>query len=386
MSEQFRFTKSKVEALPPALPGQRVEYRDAATPGLRLRVSRTSKTYVVLARKKGGGLERITIGPADKLTPDNARERAKRIIADLAVGVSHAAPARAKRGEQTFAELVADYLAATTMRPRSLAAYQWIYEKRVGPDLGRRKLSEVTPERVRALQKNISANTPTTANRCVSLIRAAFNWAAREGTYTGANPAAHVKKNVEVSRTRYLQPSELDAFYQALGEAEEPAKSFFTLCLLTGARRSNVLGMRWADVQLDDAIWRIPAADAKAGQEMNIPLVPEAVAVLRDIKTRLDFVTPWVFPADSTTGHYQEPKRAWATLRRRSGLADLRIHDLRRTMGSWLVRTGSSTAVNMAALGHRSLQAASVYARIADADPVRAAMGKAASALLGGRQ
>ena len=72
------------------------------------------------------------------------------------------------------------------------------------------------------------------------------------------------------------------------------------------------------------------------------------------------------------------------TLRRRSGLTDLRIHDLRRTMGAWLVRTGANTAINAKALGHKSMQAAAVYQRIADTDPVREAMGKATTAFMGG--
>lgn len=385
MSEKFRFTKTKVDALPQAMPGKRDEYRDEALPGLWLRVSPAGvKTYAVLARKKGGALERITIGTADKLTPENAREKAKKIIADLATGISHAAPARAKRGETTFAELLAAYLSSTTMKPRSLAAYEWLYKKHVETDLGKRKLSDIGVERIRALHKKISKDTPTTANRGVSMIKAAFNWAAREGTYTGANPAGHVKKNTETTRTRYLQPAELSIFFQSLEESEEPAKSFFMLCLLTGARRSNVLGMRWADIGLSDGIWRIPAADAKAGEEMNIPLVPEAVTVLTRLQKEIGNTSPWVFPADSKTGHYQEPKRAWATLLRRSGLNDLRIHDLRRTMGSWLVRTGANTAINAKALGHKSMQAAAVYQRIADVDPVRDAMEKATTAFLGG--
>ncbi len=385
MSTKFRFTKSKVDALPAALPGNRDEYRDEATPGLWLRVSATSvKTYAVLARKKGGALERVTIGTADKLTLENARVIAKKIIADLATGVSHTAESKAKRGETTFAELLTAYLASTTMKPRSLEAYQWLYKKHVESDLGKRKLSDITVERVRALHAKVSKETPTTANRCVSMVKAAFNWSAGEDDgWQGGNPAARVKKNKEVSRTRYLQPAELAIFFQALEESEEPAKSFFMLCLLTGARRSNVLAMKWADISLGDALWCITAADAKAGEEMNIPLVPEAVTLLQRLYDEVGKSSPWVFPADSKTGHYQEPKRAWATLRRRSGLADLRIHDLRRTMGSWLVRTGANTAINAKALGHKSMQLAAVYQRIADTDPVREAMEKATTAFLG---
>jgi len=387
MDKKFRFTKPAVEALPPAPENTRDEYHDLAVAGLRLRVSSTGvKTYGVYARLKGGGPERVTIGTADRLTPENARTRAKAILADLANGRSHAESARAKRGETTFAALHADYLRNTPMRPRSLAAYEWLYTKHLAAELGNRKLSEVTPDRVRKLHRAVSVSTPTTANRCVAMVKATFNWASKAQAWTGINPAVNIQKNKETSRTRYLQPSELATFFQSLEECEEPAKSFFMLCLLTGARRSNVLSMRWADIGLDDALWRIPSADAKAGEQMDIPLVPEAVVVLRRLQLENAKTSPWVFPAESKTGHYQEPKRAWATLRRRSGLTDLRIHDLRRTMGSWLVRTGANTAINAKALGHKSMQAAAVYQRIADTDPVREAMARATTALMVGNK
>lgn len=384
MSTKFRFTKPLIDALPPAPQGKRDEYRDEALPGLWLRVSAAgAKTYAVLARAKGGALERVTIGTADKITPELARRQAKQIIADLATGTSHAAQAKAKRGEITFAELFASYIDNTAMKPRSRGAYGWLYKTHLEAAFGKRKLTEINMEKVRALHTKVSKETPTTANRCVALIKAAFNFARQDGAWAGDNPALRVKKNKELSRTRYLQPAELAVFFEALAEAEEPAKSFFTLALLTGARRSNVLAMRWADLSLGDAIWRIPAEDAKAGEELSIPLVPEAVELLTRLKNEVGSTSPWVFPAESKTGHYQEPKRAWATLRRRSGLTDLRIHDLRRTMGSWLVRTGASTAINAKALGHKSLQAAAVYQRIADTDPVREAMERATTAFMG---
>lgn len=385
MGEKFRFTKPRIDALPAAAPGKRDEYRDEAQPGLWLRVSPAGvKTYAVLARKKGGGLERITIGTADKLTPENARTAAKRIIADLAQGISHAAPARAARGEATFSELFSEYLKDRQMKPRSRANYEGFYQRHIEAELGKRKLSDVTPERVKKLHSKISKDHPTTANRCLSVVKVVFNWHAEVNKWAGVNPADRIRKNKESARERFLQPAELARFFLSLEQAEEPSKSFFMLALLTGARRANVLAMRWADLNLEDALWFITAADAKAGEPMTIPLVPEAVEVLQHIKDKQaqGGKSPWVFPAESKSGHYEEPKRAWATLLRRAELADLRIHDLRRTMGSWLVRTGASTAINAKALGHKSMQAAAIYQRLADTDPVREAMGRAASAIL----
>lgn len=383
MDTRFKFTKPDVASLPPAEKGKRLEYQDTEQPGLRLRVSDTgAKSYMVLARVKGGALERVTIGRSDKITPEVARREAKQIVAKLAMGESYNATDRAKRGEVSFDDLFAIYIAGNTMRPRSKIEYEGLQRRYIAPTIGKLKLPDITHKRIMDMHMGLSS-TPTAANRAVALVKAVFNWAKEHELWVGDNPAERVKKNKEVSRRRYLQPAELARFFEALEEVVEPAKSFFMLCLLTGARRSNVLAMRWRDIDLFEAIWRIPAVDAKAGDELEIPLTPEAMATLKQCKASAG-TSEWVFPAESKTGHYMEPKRAWATLQKRAGLEDLHIHDLRRTMGSWLVRTGANTAINAKALGHKSMQAAAVYQRIADTDPVREAMERATTAFMGG--
>jgi len=383
MEMKFKFTKPDVDALPAAEKGKRVEYQDTVQSGLRLRVSETgAKSYMVLGRVKGGALERVTIGRSDKITPEVARREAKQIVAKLAMGESYNAPARAKRGEITFNELFAIYIEGNTMRPRSKIEYEGLQRRYIAPAIGKLKLPDITHKRIMDMHMGL-ANTPTSANRAVALVKAVFNWGKEHELWEGNNPAERIKKNKEHSRRRYLQPAELARFFEAIEETVEPAKSFFMLCLLTGARRSNVLAMRWRDLDLFEAIWRIPAADAKAGDELEIPLTPEAMAILKQCKASAG-ASDWVFPAESKTGHYMEPKRAWATLQVHAGLEELHIHDLRRTMGSWLVRTGANTAINAKALGHKSMQAAAVYQRIADTDPVREAMERATTAFMGG--
>jgi len=398
MEAKFRFNKQDVEALPAADKGKRVEYQDTVQPGLRLRVSDTgAKSYVVLARVKGGALERVTLGRADKITPDLARREAKQIIAKFALGESHNAASRAIRSESTFNELFALYIGGNTMRPRSKAEFEGMHRRYIADSVGKLKLTAITHKSIMGLHSGLS-QIPTTANRTVSLVKAVFNWAREHELWDGSNPAERIKKNRETSRQRYLQPAELVRFFEALNESEQPARDFFMMALLTGARRSNVLAMQWRDIDMNEAVWRIRAEDAKAGDEMTIPLTPEAMSIIQRIKAEQDAdlierqkknptsaLSLWVFPAASKTGHYMEPKRAWATLQKRAGLEDLRIHDLRRTMGSCLLRTGANTAINAKALGHKSMQAAAVYQRIADTDPVREAMERATTAFMGGK-
>lgn len=384
MSEKsFRFTKTAVAALPCPASG-RDEYRDASQPGLYLRVSASGvKTYSVFARVKNGDMERVSLGTADKITPENARTQAKAIVSGMANGRSYKAEGRARRGEMTLGELVRDYIELTPMKPRSKAAYTDLLRLYVPEDLAKCKLSEVSALKLTKAHRANTQRSHTSANRAVALIKAAFNWAKSAQLWDGQNPAVGIKKNPERSRTRYLQPAELARFFAALDDCEQPAKDFFLLALLTGARRANVLAMAWRDIDMQEALWRIQAFDAKAGEDMSIPLTAEALALLQARKDAKQS-DEWVFPAESKTGHYQEPKRAWATLRKRAEMEDLRIHDLRRTMGSWLVRTGANTAINAKALGHKSMQAAAVYQRIADTDPVREAMQRATAGFMGG--
>jgi integrase len=92
----------------------------------------------------------------------------------------------------------------------------------------------------------------------------------------------------------------------------------------------------------------------------------------------------YVFPAKrggSKTPHLVEPKKAWATICRQAGLDNVRIHDLRRTLGSWQAMMGTSLQIIGRSLGHRSLQSTEVYARM-DLDPVRASVTGAAVAML----
>jgi integrase len=156
-----------------------------------------------------------------------------------------------------------------------------------------------------------------------------------------------------------------------------PLYWFFTLSLLTGARRQSLLAMRWVDINLEQARWVVPATWSKHGDEMVVPLTREAVAILSGMKERRG-ASPWVFPSEKAkSGHLEEPKAAWMRLLQAAGIADLRLHDLRRTFGSRLAETGASGAVIAAAMGHKSLQSARSYLHL-QVDAVREAAERAA--------
>jgi integrase len=160
--------------------------------------------------------------------------------------------------------------------------------------------------------------------------------------------------------------------------AESPLGDFFLLAILTGARRSNLQAMRWQDVNLERAVWTIPKT--KNGLPQTIPLPPEAVAILEHRKAEAIHRETFVFPGPGKTGHLMEPKRAWDAVLKAAGIEDLRIHDLRRTLGSWQARQGASLAIIGKSLGHRTHQATAIYARL-DLDPVRQSVESATAAM-----
>src|SRR5439155_7000503 len=186
--------------------------------------------------------------------------------------------------------------------------------------------------------------------------------------------------NKKRSRDRFLQSDELPRFLQALAaEPNDVVRDYVMLSLLTGARRDNVLSMRWKEVSLPRAEWRIPLT--KDGTPQTIPLMAEAVIILERRKQAAAVNGIFVFPGAGKTGHLVEPKGGWRRILSRAGIEDLRIHDLRRSLGSWQAKTGASLAIIGKSLNHKNTQTTAIYARL-DLDPVRDAMERATNAML----
>ena len=159
-------------------------------------------------------------------------------------------------------------------------------------------------------------------------------------------------------------------------EHNDKIRDYITFALLTGARKSNVLAMRWDQINLNRREWRIPRTKNETPQ--IVTLTEEAAFLLQQRKATA--TNDFVFPGTGRTGHLTEPKKGWGRILKQAGIADLRIHDLRRTLGSWQARTGASLAIIGKSLNHKSPQATAIYARL-DLDPVRASVEKATKAM-----
>ena len=430
MAERVKFTDRTIAALSSPAHGQRAEYADTETDGLRLRITSSGvKTFSLLRRIRNGPMERVTLGRfPDAYKTEAAQKTAKRLNGIIADGANPAEVKRAHKGEPTFAWLFTEYVERHAKpRKRTWREDEQKYRDYLEKPLGRKKVSRISRADLAAIHSAITrAGHPTVANRVKDLVSSVFGRAMAWG-YLDSNPAKGIEDNTEKSRERFLKPGELPRLFAALdGEGNGAFRDYFLLALLTGARRNNVVAMRWSDLDLERGEWLIPIT--KNGEPQRLPLVPEAVAILTARQETAADGARFVFPAsraDSKLGHMSGERKAWLrllerdeitqlkqrieakggktegedgehpahTLRRLRTIAkrlkintdgakldDIRIHDLRRTMGSWQARTGASLSIIGKSLGHKSQQATAVYARL-DLDPIREAMETATNAM-----
>lgn len=374
--QRFKFTKRKLEALEPQ--EKITTYHDTEVKGLKLVVSKAGTKTFYVYRKVNGRPERIKVGNFPQTPVELASKQAQVINSEITQGKNRNEAKRALRGEWTLDELFSRYVDyCEQIGKLSIANEKSCYRLHLS-HLGQRKLSAVSSDAIKELHKKISAKHPTQANRVLSLIHGLYNKAINEfNEFSGKNPATGIAKNTEKTRKRFLQAEELQRFFDAVAEEKNPViRDYILMSLLTGARRNNVLAMRWSEINLDRAEWTIPTT--KNGDPLTVPLVEDALQVLRSIKQNNQ--SEFVFPSHGKSGHLAEPKKGWNRIKTQAGIKDLRLHDLRRTLGSWQAHTGASLPIIGKSLGHKSVTTTAIYARL-DVDPVRESMERAVSAM-----
>ena len=378
-NNKLNFTKATLEALPLPPVGKRAYYYDIKMRSLGISITSNNARSFIVYRKVNGKPERITLGRFPDLSIEQARRKAESINATIAQGGNPNDRRRAERAEITFGALFNEYLERhAKIHKRSWDEDESIFNRYLIPWQSR-KLSTITKTDIQKLHQEIGRDKGHyAANRLLALCSTVFNKATEFSLWDKANPALGIKKFREQSRDRFLQADELPRFFQAVSqESNDNIRDYIILALLTGARKSNVLAMRWDQINLNSREWRIPRTKNETPQ--TVTLTEEAYFLLRQRKESA--ITDFVFPSTGKTGHLTEPKKGWRRILEQAGIANFRIHDLRRTLGSWQARTGASLAIIGKSLNHKSPQATSIYARL-DLDPVRASVEKATKAML----
>jgi integrase len=375
--EKRAFTKKALFALPVPDTG-RVYHYDAVTPGLACCVSSAGSRTFFVYKWALNRPQRIRIGRFPELSVENARDIARAIVGDIARGVDPMAEKRKLRQVPTVKELFEVWRDSYAKGHRK----SWRDDERQfnlylsgfhGRRINSLKTSEVAVWHNETGQKH----GRYTANRAFELLRTMFNKARELLKYDGGNPCHGLKKFKEQQRDRFLQADELPRFFAALDSENELYRDYILTALYTGARRNNVSSMAWADINMENKLWRIP--EGKSGQPIVIPLCPPAMEILeRRARARGD--SPWVFPS-SRGGHLVDASAPWRRVLKTAGIENLRFHDLRRSLGSWQALGGASLLVIGKSLGHRSTASTLVYSRLT-VEPVRESIDRATAAMV----
>ena len=392
----IRITKSEVDKVLPT--GRDLIFWDAAVAGFGLKVSAAgAKTYVVQYRTSGGRsgtTRRVTVGKhGSPWTADAARNEAKRILGQVAQGEDPVLARRDRKATLTVAELCDKYLAegTGTKKESTLATDRGRIERHIKPLLGGRKVTEVTPADIRKFLKSVAEGATATdvktgirgraivkggkgtASRTIGLLGGIFTFAIELGLIKD-NPVHGVPRYADKKNERFLSADELGLVGNALREGAEgginpKALAIIKLLTFTGARRGEIERLRWSEVDIVGN--RLRLADSKTGQK-SVPLNSAAAEVLEELHRTGSATGEFVFPAAEGMGHYQGTPRVWSALRKKAGLTDVRLHDLRHSFASVGVAGGTSLMIVGALLGHSNHSTTQRYAHLA-ANPVLAA-------------
>lgn len=398
--------------------------------GCRVRPS-GSKSFIAQYRVGGRNspVRKVTIGAFGKLTVEQAREAAAKVLAKAELGEDVAGARARERAEMTVAQLCDEYVAegCDMKKASTLATDKGRIERHIKPLLGRKRIGEIQRGDIAKFMRDVANGKTATdektvkhgrarvtggkgaATRTVRLLGGIFAYAVKHG-YLKENPRHGVEVYKDGKGERFLSADELRSLGEALREAEtvglpwqvkEGPKSKHTpkkadtareiiaphavaairLLLLTGCRAGEILNLKWSHIDFERGFLNLP--DSKTGAK-KVLIGAAALQVLANIPRVKD--NPFVIAGSDPKKPRSDLKRPWKRITAHAGLGDLRLHDLRHSYASVGAASGMGLATVGKLLGHASAATTARYAHFAD-DPLRRASDSIATtiaAALGG--
>ena len=339
---------------------------DTLTPGFGVKVSNTRKTFFLYYRTQAGEQRKPSIGHVS-MGVSPARKIAKEWLSQIAAGRDPSHERKELRASPTLSEISADYLKAKEPFKKSISKDVANLSNHIVPKLGHRKIAVLTRREI-ALFHIQFRETPVLANRLLSLLSAIFKFAEQmEIRPVGSNPCRIIPKFRERKIHRDLSPKQLEALSSSLERAttkHPDGTALIRALLLTGCRRSELVDLRWEEVDLEHNLLRL--AESKTGAK-EIHLSTSAADVIKGQTGRHPEV---VFPSPkgkTIKGIFP----IWNSIRKEAGIPSFRIHDLRHNFAAVAITNGASLSVVGKLLGHSNPSTTQRYAVLAD-DAARA--------------
>ena len=389
-----KLTKRFVDALRPD-PNRDVfkwDAGDGALKGFGIRVKPSGvASYFVQYRNKEGRTRRLVLGRVGELTPDEARHFATDKLKEARKGGDPSAERHAARAAITLSELCELYVAYAEGRIKAstLAMDRSRIECHVKPLIGRRTVGALTRRDIERFQSDVAAGKTAkprkekgrggkgsggrgVAARTVGMLGTILEFAKRHGMIVD-NPARGVRRFPDNKRRRFLSLDELSALGAAMRRATADAENrtgvaAIQALLLTGCRRSEILSLPWA--WLDMKARCIRFEDTKSGPQLR----PIGAAAIKQLAAQSRHEgSPWVFPADHGNGHFVGLPRVLARLCARAGVKEVSVHTLRHSFAAMAAELGFSELTIAGLLGHSVPGVTARYAHVPDGALVAAA-------------
>ena len=350
----MRLTKTTIAGLDVPEGKNETTYYDQDLPGFGLRARSSGKKSWVAVYRLGKKVRRETLGDAALVSPEQARIRAKKILARASLGEDTLAQRKEEKAkeEDTLSKVTNAYIQQyVELRQRPKTQHETKrYLLKTWKPLLRRPIHKVTRRDVSAtLAEIVVANGPMSGNRARAALHGLFVWALQQGL-ADSNPVAGTKAPAaERKRDRVLSNDELRALWMATDDGSDFCV-IVRLLILTGQRREEVGAITWRELDVENALWSIPAERSKNRQAHEVPLSEPAMLLF---KTR-----PRDGKRDLIFGVGKGPFAGWskakARLDQRSGVLDWRLHDLRRTVVTGMAEIGVQPHIIEAIVNHIS--------------------------------
>lgn len=362
---------------------KKTDYWDTQITGFVLEVRSTGgKTYYLRYIEENGRQRQLKIGGFSDVSFAKAKARAQQLRSEVTLGGDPLGEKQSKRLVPTYAELARqniDHAKTYQKRPENTEA---VIETHLLPKWGKLRLNEIAPQ---AISKWLGEKRQTLAPATVEKIRVTFGRSFELGRQwnipgTAINPVRLVPRfKFNNARERYLTADEAQRLiFHAHSSANKRLGEIVELLLLTGARKTELLTAKWEHVSIERKSWLIP--DSKTGKARRVPLSSTAIAVIETLP-RLKGC-PWLLANPRTKKPYTDLKHPFDTARRKAGLGDLRIHDLRHSAASFMANGGIDLYSIGRILGHADHQSTMRYSHLAN-DTLLAAVEAGATKMKG---
>jgi integrase len=347
-------------------------YWDLSLPGFGLRKFPNGRGSYVCSYRVQMRKRLVDLGRSDSMTLEQARRQARQYFVTAADGKDPRSDIDQMRATATVKELAEFYINSHAKpKKKTWKIDEQCLNQLLIPKFGSHLASSITRADIASIHADVGKEHPYAANRFVSIVQKMFNVGRQLGLVPEhiRNPGTEIVPFPERKRRRYVTLAEMPLLAAAIDEdPNEFAGHALWLLLLTGARRSEILAAKWSDVDWDARTLYI--GDTKNGDPVLTPLSRAAIERLGLIPKSPD--NPYIICGEIPGQPLVYLDAMWRRIRNRTGLHDLRIHDLRRTVGSWLVRDGASLHLVGAVLNHKDQKTTAGYAYFQTEDRQRA--------------